>query len=112
MTDLERTAQKLTYQLLEYRWQGPAYVVAEPGSLAGLHAALVAAWAAMLSAFSSGIAHADQDDPKVPENEKRLAELKRVVVLAPGAQIPPGQTVIAFVPPTAETPEGAPRVNA
>jgi hypothetical protein len=112
VNDLERTAQRLTYQLLEHRWSGAAYLVAPETALAQLHGAVRAAWAAMLSAFSSGIAHADQDDPKVPENEKRLAELKRVVILAPGLAIPSGQQVIAFVATDAPTPEGALRVNA
>jgi hypothetical protein len=110
--DLKRSARELTYRLLEQTWTGAAYVVVPAEKLAEFHAAFVAAWAAMLSAFSSGIAHADPSDPQLDEREQRLSRLQRVVLVAPGAAAPSNAQAITFVSPESPSPEGALRVDA
>jgi hypothetical protein len=107
-----KTAHQLTYEFCEQRWTGAAYIVAPKESLEALHEAFKVSWKAMLSAFSSGIAHAEYNDPSVEQRERRLSELERVVIVAPGAQIPPGSNAIAFASPDAPPPDGAVRVNA
>jgi hypothetical protein len=59
----------------------------------------------------SGIAHADENDPKLPERETRLAQLKRVVIVAPGLVVPANMQSIAFVSPTHATPSNAIRIE-
>jgi hypothetical protein len=112
VADPKKIAHQLTYKLIEQKWTGAAFIVAPVDQLSALHEAFVTSWAAMLSAFSSGIAHADDEDPSVPEREKRLSELKRVVIVAAGLEIPPGSTAICFTSTDAPPPDGALRVNA
>ncbi|MFT3711235.1 MAG: hypothetical protein QM817_26695 [Archangium sp.] len=100
---MEKRAHQLTYELLEQQWTGAKFIAVPDAEPVAFHRAFVASWAAMLSAFSAGLAHADENDPKLPEREARLAQLKEIVIVAPGAAVPPDVQSIAFVSPTTVT---------
>jgi hypothetical protein len=106
MTDDEKIANRIANDIVHRanafvdRNQpvGPTIVVARDAARAAeLHAAVSARWKTMLSAYSSGIAHAEQDVDTGPA-ETTLAQLRKLeVVPLDGAPSPNATSSIVVV---------------
>jgi hypothetical protein len=76
---------------------GVAVVVTHDSRAAQLHAATQARWKTMLSAYSSGIAHAEQDIDTEPAMTT-LRQLERLEIVAVGATASPSaKSYVLFV---------------
>src|SRR5436309_2601272 len=98
--DARAIGTTLALDIFERKLRGRVVVLAaDVGEAADLHEAALARWRKILSAYSSGIAHADDPyGPKIEEQEAELRELERADFLAPGAPPKPGAPlVVEFV---------------
>lgn len=83
--DAKAIGTTLALDIFERKLRGGVVVLAaDAAEAAQLHEAALSRWQKILSAYSSGIAHADDPyDPKIEKQEAELRELQRADFVAP-----------------------------
>jgi len=94
---LEKVGQLVGLNLYERSWTGTAVILALREDLASVHAAVAERWRSLLAGMSSGIAHADYNDPATEDLERAYSEYGRVAIVAPQAVVPNAARQVLFV---------------